>query len=280
MIWIVLFAVALLIVAAVVWVAQRLFFSREDVIYVPRLDSEGRVEGTPGYDPDPILNGQRLWGEARAQAQERIDKMRQDLVEYDNGVEEALKNLNLPGFIDDHTFDGGWHNRAQCQYIYEGASDFTQDTVCGEPKDAHAAEAVPELDDVEDEDDQCPGHRTVLGGLVSCDLPFGHRGVTGEPYNVDEDGGIRGSDTDPEDEVRIDEALTFPETGDDNDAWTDSQGVKHPFAAPAVEGTFWSCPSCRFTVDTQFSRHPNSAYEIGREHFELHPSHKPEQHSG
>ena len=41
---------------------------------------------------------------------------------------------------------------------------------------------------VVDEDDPCPGHMSVTGDHIDCDLPFGHRGVPQEPYDWKEGG--------------------------------------------------------------------------------------------
>lgn len=104
--------------------------------------------------------------------------------------------------IDDHGFDGGWHQRHTCQFIYEG-EDWPADTVCSLPREEHATYIGYRFDaldfdedesgglcghddcgfptlgfcDVED-GDLCEGHHSADGlHWVTCNLPYGHRRV-------------------------------------------------------------------------------------------------------
>lgn len=150
-------AVCLLVAAGVLWLIRRgrLALRETGNGYVPRVDSRGRVEGT--YR-DPYSPNHPVFSQPR-----------------DNGIEAALRELGVGEPICG--FDYG--ESITCglgQWAHEPHLGLGHEYVKG------GYEEVP-VDD-EDEDDLCPGHRTVLGGLVSCDLPFGHRGVTGEPYDI------------------------------------------------------------------------------------------------
>lgn len=51
--------------------------------------------------------------------------------------------------IDDHGFDGGWHDSEQCQYEYDMTSDFTGDEPCLLPVDKHVFTLAEWLDMVD-----------------------------------------------------------------------------------------------------------------------------------
>lgn len=104
---------------------------------------------------------------------------------YDWAAEGDFPVTEPPLRVDDHPFDGGWHQRDTCQFIYPGESDFTQDTECGLAREQHSQPEIPPWvnpyadddmhDVIVDEDDKCEGHPSYDGTRwLDCPLPTGH----------------------------------------------------------------------------------------------------------